>query len=75
MRCSGGNIMIHLEDTHTHSYLSPELFGDGPGLVHQDGLTLHGGVDEQQAVQMDARGEDQRCILKTHSVHYNFNII
>lgn len=63
-------VFILLPDTHTHTldcYLALELFGDRPGIFQQSCLTLHRGVDEQQAVQEDGGGEDLICSLETHT--------
>ena len=53
--------------THTHTHLALELLGNSPAIVHQGFLTLHRGVDEQQAVHVDAGAEDHVCSLKTHT--------
>lgn len=49
-------------------YLALERLGDRPAVLHQGHLTLHRGVEEQQAVQDVAGGEDLFCILKIHNV-------
>lgn len=45
-------------------YLALELLGDRPAVLQQGRLTVHRGVEEQQAVQDVAGGEDLFCILK-----------
>lgn len=56
--------------TEPSFYLALKLFGNKLGLLHLLHLTLHGGVDEQQAMQADARGEDLVCYLKTQQEYF-----
>lgn len=48
-------------------HLALELLGNRPTVFHQGHLTLHRGVEEQQAVQDVAGGEDLFCILNIHT--------
>lgn len=50
-------------------YLALELVGDRPAVFHQGDLTVHRGVEEQQAVQDVTGGEDLFCILIRHNTH------
>lgn len=56
-------------------HLALELFGGGPRFFQQGHLRLHRGVNEQQAVQGLAGGEDLFCILKTQTHSITVNMI
>lgn len=66
---SAGGFSSRPPSPHPGRHLALEPPGDGPAAFHQLHLTLHRGVEEQQAVQDVAGGEDLFCILKTHHTY------